>query len=103
MAAKKSRPAAHVSHKDNPVPQIQAARRVTEANSEQHRALLPQLHLIRIREQKNRERAIMVFLRVPEARVTLPGNIMGVSADHIEALEREGIPFSYVSKSPHGQ
>ena len=99
MGAKKSKTAAAA----NPLLQLQAARNISEAISGQLKGHVSHTYLIRIREQKNRERAIMAFLGVREGRVTLPGDIMGVSADHIEALKREGIPFTYVSKSPHGQ
>jgi len=58
-------------------------------------------HLIRIREDKDRARAIAALLAVREARVTFPGNIMG--GEHIEALKREKIPFEYVSKTANGQ
>jgi hypothetical protein len=60
-------------------------------------------HLIRIREEKDRARAIAALLPVREARVTFPGNIMGVTGEHIEALKREKIPFEYVSKTANGQ
>jgi hypothetical protein len=61
---------------------------------------VPGSHLIRIREQEW-ERAFTAFLRVPAARVTFPGNVMGVTEQHIRALKEEGIPFEYVSQAPN--
>jgi hypothetical protein len=105
MAAKKSRAGAAASQKDKLLSQLQGARQVTEEKHERPRAAchVPHIYVIRIRDQKNRERAIVAFLRVRAGRVTLPGNIMGVSEEHIEALEKEGIPFEYLSKSAHDQ
>jgi hypothetical protein len=64
---------------------------------------VPGSHLIRIRDEQEWERAFTAFLRVPAPRVTLPGNIMGVTEQHIRVLKEEGIPFEYVSKAPNGE
>jgi hypothetical protein len=59
--------------------------------------------LIRIEDEKDQERALGVFLRVRAARVTFPGDIMGVTEEHIRALEQAHIRFQYVSKAPNGR
>ena len=64
---------------------------------------LPGSHLIRIRDDQEWERAFTAFLRVPAARVTFPGNVLGVTEQHIRVLKEEGIPFEYVSKAPNGE
>lgn len=59
--------------------------------------------LIRIPQKTDRVKAITAFRRVRATRVTLPGNVMGVNDEHIRVLERENIPFEYVSKAPNGK
>jgi hypothetical protein len=57
------------------------------------------LHLIHIPDREARLRAIHVFLDVPAQRVRLPGNRMLVTSEHIKTLERENIPFEYLSQT----
>ncbi len=62
------------------------------------------IHLIRIPDKEARKQAIAVFREVSVTRVRLPGDIMGVTDEHIQALKKANIPFQYVSKEPiHGQ
>lgn len=56
-------------------------------------------HLIRLRARDNRKRAIKAFLNVRDERVVLPGHQMVVTDEHIRALEREQIPFEFVSNT----
>ncbi len=56
-------------------------------------------HLIRI-VKMDRPKALAVFRGIRECRSRLPGDIMGVSDTHIQALEQEQISFEYVSKKP---
>jgi hypothetical protein len=58
------------------------------------------IHLIRIPDEATQARAIAVFHKVPFTRVRLPGNLMGVTDEHISALKQANIPFEYVSKEP---
>jgi hypothetical protein len=61
------------------------------------------IHSIKIADKQARERVIGVFRDVPITRVRLPGAVMGVTDEHILALNKAGIPFQYVSKEPsHG-
>lgn len=60
-------------------------------------------HLIRIVRPEDRPKALAAFRGIRESRTRFPGDIMGVSDDHVRALEREGISFEYISKVPHGQ
>ena len=62
-----------------------------------------QKHLIRIPQKTDRVKAITAFRRVRATRVTLPDNVMGVNEEHIQILERENIPFQFVSQAPHGK
>ncbi len=56
-------------------------------------------HLIRLRDRDDRKRAIKAFLNVRDERVVLPGHQMIVTEEHIRALQREQIPFEYLSKT----
>src|SRR5437868_2400262 len=60
-------------------------------------------HLIRIADQKARERALSAFRGVREARLRFPGHVMGVTDEHLRILKMEKIPFEYLSKAPHGK
>jgi hypothetical protein len=64
---------------------------------------IPRSHLIRFPDMQDWEMALYAFLRVPFARVTFPGNILGVTEEHIRVLKEEGIPFEYVSQAPDGE
>ena len=67
------------------------------------RAGLAEKFQIRIPQKTDRVKAITAFRRVRATPVTLPGNVMGVNDEHIRVLERENIPFEYVSKAPNGK
>ena len=58
------------------------------------------IHLIRIPDKEARIRAIDALCDVPVTRVRLPGDIMGVTDEHIAALKKAQIPFEYVSQEP---
>ncbi len=61
-------------------------------------------HLIEFPSATERKRAIKVFLEVRDSRLVLPGHRMVVTNEHIRALEREKIRFSYLSKTaPNGE
>ena len=61
------------------------------------------IHLIHIAERKAREQALKEFLKVREPWVSFPRNVLGVTAEHIEALRDKNISFDYVSKTaPNG-
>jgi hypothetical protein len=57
-------------------------------------------HLIRFADQDTRLRAIRVFFEVPFSRVRFPGNVMGLTDEHIRALKKARIQFIYVSRRP---
>ena len=60
-------------------------------------------HLIEFPSAAERKRAIKVFFEVRDSRLVLPGHRMVVTNEHIKALEREQIRFSYISKTaPNG-
>lgn len=62
------------------------------------------IHLIRIDDREARERAIKAFLDVRAEWLGFPGNVYGVSSDHIEALKKSGIPFQDAStRNGNGQ
>jgi hypothetical protein len=57
------------------------------------------MHLIRFRTKKEHKRAIMALLEVPRAEsLGLPDYQMVVTDEHIQALERAKVPFTYLSK-----
>jgi hypothetical protein len=58
------------------------------------------IHLIRIPDEEDDVRAIAAFRRVPITRVRFPGNVMGVTSEHIAELKKDKIPFQYLSKEP---
>jgi hypothetical protein len=51
------------------------------------------IHLIRIPDKDARKRAIKAFLDIRDTWVSFPGNLLGVSSDHLEALKKSQIPF----------
>ncbi len=57
------------------------------------------VHLIHIRDKDARKRAIEAFLNVRETWLSFPGNLLGVSSDHIEALKKAQIPFEDASQN----
>ena len=53
------------------------------------------VHLIHIGDTEERKRAIEVFLDVPETWARFPGNILGVTGKHLEALQKANPPVQY--------
>ena len=53
------------------------------------------VHLIHIGDREDRKRAIEAFLDVPETWASFPGNVLGVTAKHIEALQRLNPPVKF--------
>lgn len=60
------------------------------------------IHLIRIPDKDARARAIQAFLDVREMWMSFPGELFGVSSEHVAALTRSKVPFEDVSKSRNG-
>jgi hypothetical protein len=58
------------------------------------------IHLIKFADKETRIRAIGVFRHVDVTRVRFPGDVMGVTDEHIEALRKANVPFQFVSKEP---
>lgn len=61
--------------------------------------------MIRIPDKNQRKRALEAFLRVREMWVRMPGHVMGVTREHIQALEQAQppIPFEDLSQTArHG-
>jgi len=54
------------------------------------------IHLIHIADRKAREKALKEFLKVREPWVSFPRNVLGVTAQHIEALRDKNISFDNV-------
>jgi hypothetical protein len=58
------------------------------------------MHLIRFPSKKEHKRAIMALLEVPRAEsLGLPDLRMVVTDEHIHALERAHVNFTYLSKT----
>ena len=57
-------------------------------------------HLIPFADRETRIRAIRAFYKVRIAYVCLPGDVFGVTDEHIAALKKAKIPMIYVSKEP---
>ncbi len=53
------------------------------------------IQLIHIGDAEERKRAIQVFLDVPETWTSFPGNVLGVSGKHLEALQQAKPPIKY--------
>jgi hypothetical protein len=65
--------------------------------------LVDSIHLIRIPERQQRERAIEALLTTGEGWVSAPGNVFGLSSRQVKALEAAGVTFEWLSKAPaHG-
>jgi hypothetical protein len=64
--------------------------------------VMSSIHLIRFKDRKSRLRAIEAFLEVRQARVMFPERVMGVTDEHIKALQQAVPPidFEYVSQPP---
>ena len=58
------------------------------------------MHLIRFPNRKEHKRGLMAVLQVPRLEsLGLPGLQMVVEDEHIQALEREKVSFTYLSKA----
>jgi hypothetical protein len=53
------------------------------------------VHLIHIGDRQDMERAIELFLDVPETWMSFPGDVLGVSGKHIEALRHAEPPVHF--------
>ena len=53
------------------------------------------VHLIHIGDREDRKRAVEAFLDVPETWASFPGDVLGVTAKHIEALQRLNPPVNF--------
>ena len=60
------------------------------------------IHLIYIGDKAERERAMQAFLSVPESWTRFPGNILGVTEKHVNALTQAVPPIKYeAAKKAH--
>jgi hypothetical protein len=57
------------------------------------------IHLIRIPDREARIPAFQTLVDLEEMWVRLRGNLFGVSTKQVEALEKNGIDFEWVSKT----
>lgn len=58
------------------------------------------MHLIRLPNKKEHKRALMALLEVPRVEsLGLPNFQMVVTDEHIKALERAHVAFTYLSKT----
>ena len=55
------------------------------------------VHLIHIGDREDRKRAIAAFLDVPETWASFPGDVLGVTGKHIEAMQRLNPPVQFES------
>jgi hypothetical protein len=53
------------------------------------------VHLIHIGDREERKRAMRAFVDVPENWVSLPGNILGVTSKHLDALRGLNPPVQF--------
>jgi hypothetical protein len=53
------------------------------------------VHLIYIGDRDERKRAIEAFLDVPETWTGFPGNVLGVTEKHLDALPRASPPSKF--------
>lgn len=53
------------------------------------------IQLIHIGDREERKRAIQVFLDVPKTWSSFPGNVLGVTGKHLEALQHAEPPIKY--------
>ena len=61
------------------------------------------IHLIRIPDRGQGERAFQALLTTGESWVNAPDNVMGLTTRQVRALEAAGVVFEWVSKAPpHG-
>jgi hypothetical protein len=66
---------------------------------------LSAMHLIRFASKQEHKRAIMALLEVPRVEsLGLPDYQMLVTDEHIQALDRSRVAFTYLSKTaPNGK
>jgi hypothetical protein len=58
------------------------------------------MHLIRFPNKKEHKRALIALLQVPRLEsLLLPDRQMVVEDEHVQALEREKVSFTYLSKT----
>jgi len=55
------------------------------------------IHLIHIGDREERKRAIQAFLDVPETWTSFPGNILGITGKHLDALQNATPPIIFES------
>jgi hypothetical protein len=53
------------------------------------------VHLIHIGDVEDMKRAIEVFIGVPEAWTSFPGNVLGITGKHLDALRRVTPPIKF--------
>ena len=53
------------------------------------------IQLIHIGDREERKRAIQAFLDVPETWTRFPGNVLGVTGKHLDALQQAAPPIKY--------
>lgn len=58
------------------------------------------IHLVRLADVEARKRAFHALIATGESWVRLPGNVLGISTRQVEALQKEHVPFDWVSKAP---
>jgi hypothetical protein len=56
------------------------------------------IHFIRIPDREARKQAIKAFMGVRENWVCFPGNLYGLTTEHVQALERDQVPFERIPK-----
>jgi len=60
------------------------------------------VHLIHIGDLEERKRAIMALIEVREAWLSFPGNVLGVTGKHLEALRQANPPIRFeTAKKAH--
>jgi hypothetical protein len=59
-------------------------------------------HLIEFPREEEYRRAVTALSEVPITRVGLPGYKMLVTTQHLEALDRDGIPYKDLTKDANG-
>ncbi len=60
------------------------------------------IHLIHIGDREERKRAIEVFLDVPETWTSFPGNVLGITGKHLDAMRKANPPIQFeIAKKAH--
>lgn len=57
------------------------------------------IHLIRIPDREDRKRAIKAFMDVPFSWMSFPDNVLGITGEHLKALQSQSIPFEETHRS----